>query len=53
MDLVNQVLTIGALFAWQALLLYVYRELYAPKLPLRLLLLIILLLSIVAGGQLG
>lgn len=53
MDLIRQVFTIGALCAWQALLLYVYRELYAPKLPLKLLLLIILLLFIAVGVQLG
>lgn len=33
MDLVRQVFTIGALSVWQALLLNIYKELYAPKLP--------------------
>ncbi|AAL62685.1 conserved within P. aerophilum [Pyrobaculum aerophilum str. IM2] len=53
MDLVNQVFTTGALFLWQALLLYVYKELYAPRLPIRLLLFILLTLSIVIGIGIG
>ncbi|AFA39973.1 hypothetical protein Pogu_1946 [Pyrobaculum oguniense TE7] len=53
MDLVRQILTIGALFVWHVLLLYVYKELYAPRLPMKLLLPLLLVLSIVAGVQLG
>ncbi|AAL63480.1 conserved within P. aerophilum [Pyrobaculum aerophilum str. IM2] len=49
MDLVEFILTTGAFFVWQAIFLYVYKELYSPKLPMRLFLPVVFLLSALFG----